>query len=615
MRVFRFRLATPIIAVAMVIGLTLVAPGAGNAQMGGGDFISRDVAVVNGDILTEKELLFTLIRLFGKDTISDLIEDEVIVSQAGVLGVSLEPNQVAQYLAGAYAPEKLAALIDAFGENLLSRTVGNQLLALETVTSKIDRIVAENGLEITDEQVEDVYRQGLPLWTTPASVRFSLIEVATQAEAEAARQRILGGESFDDVCREVSTHAATREYGGDIGGLVPKGYSTGERAVLETTAFDLGIGQVSTPLQVEGKWYLVMPTEKTEYREPTLEEMHDYLHASLLDELVQPYLEAWMSDLFDRAQVEVSYPILLENPPSQFIPGANGSFIAPTVAVVNGRDIPEGALFFHLLRQYGSDGIESMIEEMLYVQEGSGMGVSVTTDEARQELARIYEPAVLRILDSAFGAETLNSTVIRHMVALEVEGTRWQEIIDQQDIEVTDAQVTQYYLENLEKWVRPEMVRFSMIVVQTQAEADAARLRITNGESFETVCSAVSIDDKTRQHGGDIGASLPRGFAGSNSSIEQAAFTVPISGVSQPVQVGSNWFLIKVTDKTDAVEPTLGEKREEIYATLLRERVAPFLNGWRSSLWEAADIRVVYPIYAENPTPDFSSTPSFLPEG
>ena len=62
---------------------------------------------------------------------------------------------------------------------------------------------------------------------------------------------------------------------------------------------------------------------------------------------------------------------------------------------------------------------------------------------------------------------------------------------------------------------------------------------------------------------------------------------------------------LKVTDKQDAYEPKIGEKREEIYATLLQDRVAPFLMGWRRHIWESAKIKVVYPIYSDNPNPSF----------
>ncbi len=599
---------TSIILLVTICALMLFTPVRGLAQSGENEFILNSVAKVNGDVLTEKELLFTLMRVYSEETIYDLIEDHIIISQAEIMGVSLEPNEVVEYLAGAYSPEKLSALLNAFGEDTLDQTVGTQLLALKTVTAKIDQIVTEHGLEVTDEQISDYYFATLPLWTTPASVRFSMVETATQAEADSARQRILAGEDFADVCGEVSTHPATREAGGDIGGLVPEGYSSGERALLESTAFDLDIGEVSVPLEVEDKWYLVTPTDKTEYEQPSLENMHDLIHANLLDQLVQPYLEDWLAGLVDQAEIEITYPIMVDTSSDSFTPGENESFIAPTIGSVNGLSIPEGSLLFHLLRQYGSDTIQSMIEEILYTQQGVDMAVTVDAQDIYNGLSDIYDESTIDILYAAFSSEAVNNTFSRHLTALDVMGTKWQEIIEQQDIEITEEIIHSYYLQHLHEWVRPEMVQFSVIICESEPDAAAARERIENGENFADVCRDVSIDDQTRSYGGDIGAPIRRGFfTGDNAVIEDTAFDTPVGSVSQPFVVGVTWFLIKTTDRTDAFEPSIAEMREEIYSALLEQKVMPFFTGWRSTVWEESEIEVTYPIYADNSSPEFNA--------
>jgi parvulin-like peptidyl-prolyl isomerase len=470
--------------------------------------------------------------------------------------------------------------------------------------------VAEHQITIGDEEIRQFYLANLPLWIKPESVRFSLIEVATEQEAIAARARVMAGEAFADVAREVSTHAPTKAYGGDIGGLVPKGYSTGERAAIEDTAFSLGINEVSQPLQVESKWYLVMPTEKTAYQEPTLQEMHDNIHAIMLNQEVDPYLEEWRKNLWDKASIEIKYPIYQNIAATDFTPGGSGSFIAPVIAVVNGKSIPEGAFFFHLLREHGRETVLSQIETIILNQQAPEMDVEATTEEARSMLQSIYDAGKLAVLDTAFTPDILDRTMVREMSALGVKRKKTQEIVQEQGIEITDDQVMQYYLDNLPRWSRPDMVRFSMIVTASQADAAAARQRIVNGESFETVCRAVSTNEPTRAYGGDVGY-INKGYAtGDSKIIEDTAFNLEVGGVSQPFQVGSNWFIIKLTDKQAAYEPTFPEKHDEIYTRLLQDRVAPFLFGWRRDLWNAASIRVVYPIYADNPSPAFSEQPA-----
>ncbi len=601
------RIATTIGLIVLFCLLGILSPSPGLAQNNTDAFISEQVALVDGDNLTEQELFFTLLREYGGDMIYDLVENEIIADYADELNVSLEPNEVVEYLTGAYAPEKLEALINSFGEDLLEYAVGSELLAFRVVTAKIDQVVTENDISVSDELIQDFYIDYLPAWTEPAAVRFSLIETATQTDALAARDRVLAGEEFAEVCREVSTHPSTRVYGGDIGGMVPEGYSRGERARLEDAAFDLEIGEVGSPIQVEDKWYIITTTAKSEYNEPTLDEMRDFIHATLLDRRVEPYLEAWREYLWSNAVIVERYPIYTGIDNGSFSAGTEGSFIAPVVAEVNGTEIPEGALFFHLLRQNGSDVVEALIENILLTRQGDAMGVNTPASEAEATLGEIYEADTLEILYEAFGRDALVSTMQRELNAIGVMGSKIQQIVEDREIEITPEEILDYYLNNLHLWTTAERVKFSMILVDSEDDAAAARQRILSGETFETVCRDVSTDEGTRAYGGDIGDYITRNTAvGPNVIIEDTAFDLPVGGVSEPFQVTTSWFVIKTTDHVDAYEPTLAEMTTEIRTRLLQDRVAPFVFGWRRDIWEAADITVVYPIYSDDPSPEFT---------
>jgi foldase protein PrsA len=591
-----------VMLVLVVMGLVMqtMAPSPTRAQDSGPAFIQTEVASVNGQVFTERELFFTMMREFGPSIIDDLVENALIASQAESLGVTIGDNEIEDYLSTAYTQEKRNVLINAFGRDTIEKSIGIEILAFNTVGAKIDEVIKTYNINVDDELIRNFYLQNLPLWAEPATVRFSMIECATQSAAQAAYDRISGGELFEDVCIEVSTHELTRIYGGDIGAAVPKGYSEGERMKIEDAAFGQIIGDITAPFESDGKWYVIKTTAKTEYREPTLEELYDTIHASLLDREVQPYLEQWRTDLWQNADIDVAYPVYIDTFTSTFQAGADGSFIAPVVAVVNSKEITETQLFFHLLRDHGSEVIETVIEYILLTQEGTRQGLSVTTADARSYLQSIYPSEKLQVLDAAFTNNALDQTMLHELSAVQMMGARIEEIVNEYNIEVTDDEILNYYLQNLTKWSNPDMVRFSMIMVATQNEATAARARIVGGETFAAVCRDVSIEEGTRAHDGDIGDYIPKGIAsGVNSIIEDTAFGLNIGEVSQPFQVGANWMIIKVTDKVDAYEPSLSEMREEIYTLLLREKVLPFLVGWQKNLWDSSDINVTYPIYKE----------------
>ena len=84
------------------------------------------------------------------------------------------------------------------------------------------------------------------------------------------------------------------------------------------------------------------------------------------------------------------------------------------------------------------------------------------------------------------------------------------------------------------------------ILVPTEAAAQEARKRIVDqGQDFKAVASELSTDTTTKPNGGDLGY-FPRGIM--VKPFEDAAFALPINGVSQPIQTDFGWHVIKVVD-------------------------------------------------------------------
>lgn len=88
-------------------------------------------------------------------------------------------------------------------------------------------------------------------------------------------------------------------------------------------------------------------------------------------------------------------------------------------------------------------------------------------------------------------------------------------------------------------------VRASHILVDTKDEADAIKERIDNGEGFATMAKRYSKCPSGAQ-GGDLGY-FERGQM--VKEFEDAAFSLPVGKVSQPVHTQFGWHLIKVLDR------------------------------------------------------------------
>ena len=88
-------------------------------------------------------------------------------------------------------------------------------------------------------------------------------------------------------------------------------------------------------------------------------------------------------------------------------------------------------------------------------------------------------------------------------------------------------------------------VRASHILVKTEKEAQDLYDEIKNGKSFAEAAQENSLCP-SRQNGGDLG------FFGKGMMVkpfEDAAFSLEVGELSQPVETQFGWHLIEVTGK------------------------------------------------------------------
>ncbi len=81
---------------------------------------------------------------------------------------------------------------------------------------------------------------------------------------ENARKRILGGESFASVARDLSTDAGTARAGGDYGWITVEGSGSGLESVIDETAKQLPLEEISAVLEGLDAYYLVRIDGKRE---------------------------------------------------------------------------------------------------------------------------------------------------------------------------------------------------------------------------------------------------------------------------------------------------------------------------------------------------------------
>jgi peptidyl-prolyl cis-trans isomerase D len=132
-----------------------------------------------------------------------------------------------------------------------------------------------------EEALRTLYQERVASLEEPARARARHIlilaaEDASEAEeneararAEAARDRILAGEAFEDVASEVSEDAATAPLGGDLGL-----FAAGENdPALDEAVFTLPVGEISEVIRSAYGFHVVRVEERLEPSTPSFEDV------------------------------------------------------------------------------------------------------------------------------------------------------------------------------------------------------------------------------------------------------------------------------------------------------------------------------------------------------
>jgi hypothetical protein len=128
----------------------------------------------------------------------------------------------------------------------------------------------------------------------------------------------------------------------------------------------------------------------------------------------------------------------------------------------------------------------------------------------------------------------------------------------------------------------PTLVRASHILVETQAEADAALERINNGEDFGDLAVELSIDPSARGANGDTFAIFTEGqssglyIAGElrRDEIDAAVFAegVAVGDILGPIETRLGFYIIEVQEKTTRAYT----------AQQLEDKKVEYVSNWES---------------------------------
>lgn len=282
------------------------------------------------------------------------------------------------------------------------------------------------------------------------------------------------------------------------------------------------------------------------------------------------------------------------------------------VAVVSGVKITEAEFNQRLMEAAGRDVLRDMIDRELLRQAATQAGIEVTDEELNAEIEKAKQE---------IGGEELFQ---QWLAGRELTEERWREHVRfalltrelaLKDVTYTDEDLKKFFEEDKERFARPATVSISEIVVASKQDADEVMAELKKeGASFGDIARRYSLSP-TREAGGERPEmpieQIPV------AAIREAAQSLPIGEVSQPMEAEGQWYIMKVRDRKPARQASFAEDREVIEEQYQLQHARPLQEILKEQIAKA-NVRVLAPSLQDLNqvyTPVPSEMPQFGTEG
>ncbi len=252
------------------------------------------------------------------------------------------------------------------------------------------------------------------------------------------------------------------------------------------------------------------------------------------------------------------------------------------VATVNGEKIYKNELYDAMISDGGTEILNQLISKMLIVQEGRRKGVEISDKEIDEELNSFMEE-----MGAYFDQFLAQSNMTKEQVRNELKVNLYVKKMAMDQIEITDKDLETYFKENQDSYDTPEQVDARHILVETEEEAEEIYSKLKAGGDFAALAKEHSLDTNNKDKGGNLGL-FPKGLM--ETSFEEAAFSLPIGAISEPVETRHGFHIIEVLDHQPKKEATFEDVKEMVREQKMDELITAQVQSILGSLWDAADI-------------------------
>jgi foldase protein PrsA len=260
-----------------------------------------------------------------------------------------------------------------------------------------------------------------------------------------------------------------------------------------------------------------------------------------------------------------------------------------TVATVNGEKITRDSFLTVLQARYGPRTLNALIVNRIIAQAAKKARVQVTEEELGRRYLATERGVEMRapLTGENFEMWLATKSLTREYFRTELYHQMLLEKMVQDQVKVTNDDVSLFYKSNQDRLQEPEMVRAAHICVETEEQAKTLRADIlANKISWDDAAKTYSKDPWTKDNGGDLDF-----MPATDDPFNRAAFALQNNGdISEPVQTALGHHLIKRLAYRAGRTPPFEEVEASIREQMERQQLTRLALTKREEIIKAAKV-------------------------
>jgi foldase protein PrsA len=253
---------------------------------------------------------------------------------------------------------------------------------------------------------------------------------------------------------------------------------------------------------------------------------------------------------------------------------------------VNGVPIRQSEVVERLLKRYGAQTVDEMVDETLLRQAAKKEGVTADDAEVDRREKKLQEQFGSRELFVS-QLEQAGSSVAKVKEDLAEEVVRERLVIKAKGLSVSADELKKAFDENKDKLGSPEAVHLRHILVATEAEANDIVAKIKGGADFKALAREKSLAASGKAAGGDYGF-VARGML--PPEIDEIAFTLK-AGEIRVVPGPRGRHVLQVLETRPAKPAKFAEVKDDLRDMMMAEKIKKAAPEYLAELRRKADLK------------------------